>query len=196
MGIIAAAALLLATQTVPVKNIPNLTASPQASKSRLDEIWDHVDNRIITQSDVWFELGEFPLCVSLLRVQSGYAPDDFDIVTNLGWMLENIERVDDAREVYLDFGNRHKSDPNAMYSLGFSYYNYKRYDDAIKVLEPTLIHNPGPNTYRTLAKSYEKKGQPKDAVRIWELELKKFPNEPTAIANIKRVKAKLGSGGK
>ncbi len=193
MGLIAATAFILATQ-----GAPKIVSKSEgvASQARLNEIWDHIDNRFITQSDVWFELGEFPSCVALLKVQTGYSPDDYEMMTNLGWMLENIEQYDEARAVYLDFGTRHPKIGDAMYALGFSYFNRKEYQNAIKVLEPTLIHNPSPNTYRILARSYELISKPLDAIRIWELELKKYPNELSAIANIKRVKLKLASGGK
>lgn len=202
MGIITAAALILTTQKIPSdakslrKIVPLVESGAQVSKARLNEIWDHIDNRFVTQSDVWFELGEFPSCVSLLKVQAAASPDDYDLMTSLAWMLENIDRYDDAQAVYLDFGTRHPKNGDAMYDLGRFYYQKKDYANTIKVLEPTLALNPGPNTYRTLARAYELSGKPNDAIRIWELELKRFPNELTAIANIKRVKAKMAGGGK
>ena len=193
MGIIAATAFILATQGAP-KLVTK--SEGMASEARLNEIWDHIDNRFITQSDVWFELGEFPSCVALLKVQTGYSPDDYEMMTNLGWMLENIERYGEARAVYLDFGTRHPKIGDAMFALGLSYSIKKEYAEVIRVLEPTLVNNPSPNTYRTLARSYEMLKKPLDAIRIWELELKRFPNELSAIANIKRVKAKMAAGGK
>ncbi len=193
MGIIAATAFILATQGAP-KIVTK--SEGMATEARLNEIWDHIDNRFITQSDVWFELGEFPSCVALLKVQTGYSPDDYEMMTNLGWMLENIERYGEARAVYLDFGTRHPKIGDAMFALGLSYSIKKEYAEVIRVLEPTLVNNPSPNTYRTLARSYEMLKKPLDAIRIWELELKRFPNELSAIANIKRVKAKMAAGGK
>ena len=193
MGIIAATAFILATQGAP-KLVTK--SEGMASEARLNEIWDHIDNRFITQSDVWFELGEFPSCVALLKVQTGYSPDDYEMMTNLGWMLENIERYGEARAVYLDFETRHPKIGDAMFALGLSYSIKKEYAEVIRVLEPTLVNNPSPNTYRTLARSYEMLKKPLDAIRIWELELKRFPNELSAIANIKRVKAKMAAGGK
>jgi tetratricopeptide (TPR) repeat protein len=203
MGLIAAATFILATQTAPkgeravaVTVPPSIQQGVSPSKARLDEIWDHIDNRFVTQSDIWFEEGEFPSCVALLKVQSAYQPDDYEMMTNLGWMLENIEKIDEARAVYLDFGKRHPEIGDAMYALGFSYFNKKEYAKSIEVLEPTLAHNPSQNTYRTIARAYELLNKPNDAIRVWELELTKFPNEASAKANIARVKAKLAGGGK
>ena len=216
MGLISTASFILATQVPPPpQGGPNQTPGlkfgsalhekdeqeAEAPKivvpqDRISEIWDHVDNRLVTQSDVWFERGEFPMCISMLRVQYAYSPNDQDVMSSLGWMLENVEQIDDARGVYIDFSKNNPDNADAIFSLGFSYYNKKDFDNTIKFLEPSLTKNPSPNTYRILAKAYEKKGKFSDAVRVWEVELKRFPGEPTAIANIKRVKAKMGSGGK
>ena len=210
MGLIAATALILATQTAPEiadtmktahghgGSVVKLKDTSQSgvSKARLDEIWDHIDNRVNTQSDLWFEDGEFPKCISLLRVQYAYTPDDYDIMTSLGWMLENVHEMDKAREVYLEFNNRHPEDGGAMFALGNSFYTKKDYDNTIKVLEPILTKAAPLDAYIIVAKSYERKGKLVDALRIWELELKKYPNAGTATINIKRVKAKIAAGGK
>ena len=200
MGLITTAAFILATQMPPEGdfNPDSSLLSAEAgnpSKDRLAEIWNHIDNRLINQSDLWFDLGEFPRCVALLQVQCAYSPDDYDVMTSLGWMLENIDRKEEAKSVYLDFGKRHPHEGDAMFALGFMYSNAKDYDNAIKVLEPTLSLNVSPNTYRTLAKAYERKKNYKDAIRVWELELKKYPDEDTAKNNINRVKAKMAKGG-
>lgn len=203
MGLIAATAFILATQSQPVAKGPSTVDTSvrkvlgtQASDDRINEIWDHVDNRVIRQLDLWFDNGEFPPSVSLLKVQHAYQPDDYETVTNLGWMQENTEALTDARATYLDYMVTHPKDGDAAFPLGMSYYLKREFEKAIQYLEPSLGNKPGPNTYRVLAKCYERIKKYKDAIRIWELELKRFPNEPTAIANIKRVKAMMGSGGK
>lgn len=204
MGFIAIASFVLAVQTQPKGTPAQKTAKPALTKvssegfsnTRLSEIWDHIDNRVLMQTDIWYELGEFPSCVSLLRIQAAYTPDNYDVCTNLGWMLENIDRNDDALAAYLDFGNRHPNVGDAIFALGNAYFNMKDYKNSIKYLEPSLDKHPNENSYRILAKAYERDGRPKEAIRIWELELTRFPNEQTPIANIKRVKAKMAAGGK
>lgn len=198
MGLIASAAFLLATQTAPAV-LQKTAPAPEVkvSQERIDEIWEHIDNRVIRQQDIWYQDGEFPTIVSLLKVQVGYQPDDYDTMTNLGWMQENIEEWADAEATYREFIRLHPKDGDAPFPLAWLFYNYKkRYEDAIKVLEASLPNKPGPNTYRVLAKSYERIKKYDQAIRVWELELKRWPGEPTAIGNIKRVKAKLANGGK
>lgn len=194
MSLIATAAFILATQTKPSgKPAAAVSASAVASQSRLDEIWDHVDNRVIRQMDIWYDDGEFPTIVSLLKVQYAYAPDDYDTATNLGWMQENIELWSDAKETYRSFKDAHPTDGDAAFPLGWIYYQHEKdYAKAAEIFEASLKYNPRPNTYRMLASSYEKQKKYKDAIRIWELQLKRWPDELPAKANIKRVKAKMG----
>jgi tetratricopeptide (TPR) repeat protein len=216
VGLISTAAFILATQLPPNKgenlnqSEPGISAdeveskpkarieksAPQVPADRMSEIWDHIDNRINTQSDIWFEDGQFPQCISLLRVQHAYSPNDYDVMTSLGWMLENVQEMDHAREIYLQFSQRFPNNGDAIFALGNSYYATKDWDKAIKYLEPSLAKSSGPDSYIVVAKSYERQGKLADALRIWELELKNFPEIPTAIVNIKRVKAKIASGGK
>ncbi len=199
MSFIAAAAFILATQTkpeaserlVPKVSVPSLRQE-EASQDRLDEIWGHVDNRVVTQLDVWFELGEFPLSASLLNIQYRYEPDDENTMTNYGWMLENIEQLNEAREVYVEYIKSHPEDADAPFALAFSYNKARDYANVIKILEPTMTKTPHPNSYRLLAKAYERMKRDKDAVRVWELQLKAFPGDETVMMNIKRVKARMG----
>ncbi len=198
MGLITVAAIALVLNPQAGSSKPKTAAKPTSdvSQDRINEIWGHVDTRINNQADIWYELGEFPSCVSLLRVQSGYQPHSYDICTNLGWMLENIELPMEAIDVYVDFANRHPNWGDAMFPAGNAYYNLKDYPNAIKYLGASLSKNPTQNTYRVLARAYERSGKLQDAIRTWELELKRFPKELTPIANIKRVKAKIAAGGK
>ena len=180
MNLITTASILLATQTgsAPVQD-------------RVDEIWTHVDNHIIRQMDFWFDDGEFPATVELLKVQVAYE-SSYENVTNLGWMLENIDRYDLVPPVYLKYQKDHPEDPDACYPLGWHYYLLRNWQKVIEVLEPSLKRNPTPNTYRTLAKSYEREKKYQDAIRIWEMQLKRWPDDIPCKANIERVKKKMG----
>jgi tetratricopeptide (TPR) repeat protein len=166
-----------------------LTSAVHA-QDRVDEIWTHVDNRVVRQLDTWFDDGEFPAIVELLRVQVAY-DSDYDNVTNLGWMLENIERYEEVPKVYLDYQKKHPEDPDCIYPLGHHYYIRKNYKRTIEVLEPSLKRNPTQNTYVILAKSYEREKMFKDAIRVWELQLKRWPDNGPAKVNIERVKKKI-----
>lgn len=182
-GIIAATAALLATQ--------GSSAAPPLN--RLDEIWAHVDNRVVNQLDLLFEDGEFPTATSILKVQYAYEPHNYDTMTNLGWMLENIEKLPEAREVYKTYIREHPNDANATMALGYSYYMKREYKETIATLEPSLSRLPTGNSYIILAKAYERLNDFKNALRVWEAQAERFPGGAVDV-NIKRVKAKLKGG--
>jgi tetratricopeptide (TPR) repeat protein len=167
--------------------------SSASAQDRSAEIWDHIDSRLIRELDYQFEDGNFPFVVDLLRVQLAYEPNNYETFTNLGWMLENIEREAEAEQMYADLRSQFPKNAEAAYPLGFFYYMKKRYAECIEVLEPTLSARPAPhkNTFIILAKSYERLSKFKEALRIWELQLKNNPGDGSTKVNIDRVKKKI-----
>lgn len=180
------------------------TAAP--IPDRMTQIWNAVSDRMTDQVDEWFEEGEFPKVIQLLRFQFAMYPNDYEIATNLGWMCENVEDYDMATKVYQDFNRLNPTDPDAALPLGemlFRRANNVRKNDALRnsllnqaiaVLEPTLkkkgMHG---NNYRILASSYERLGRFKDAKRILEIYIKIAPNDGQAKVNLARVEKKLQS---
>ncbi len=161
------------------------------AQDRVDEIWTHATNRMADQLDQSFEDGDYPFVISMLRISFADEPKNYDVATNLGWMLENVHEWDQAEEFYKNFSSDNPGNPEAAYPLGFFYYMRKRYVEAERVLEPTLPRAVHGNTFRILAKSYEREKKFSDAIRVWELQLKKWPDDGAAKANIDRVKKKM-----
>lgn len=159
----------------------------------VDRVWEHVDLRLVRQVDVWFENGEFPRVISLLRARWHLSPKDYEMATDLGWMLENVKETEEAIEVYEKFIKVDPKNPNVRYPLAFLYNQKKQYEKVISILEPTLTMKPAPdaNSFRTCAKAYERLGKIKDAIRVWEMQLKVYPGDLAAKANIDRAKKKL-----
>lgn len=161
------------------------------AQDRSKLIWDSVHAQLETQIDVWFEKGEFPKIVQLLRVQNQFVPSDYEVATNLGWMLENIEQWDEALSVYVRFRKQNPTDPDSAYPEAHFYFGKKAYAKIPPLLEPTIAKNPQPNAYRTLAHSYERMKLYADSKRIWETYLKRFPDDGAAKVNLAKVINKL-----
>lgn len=162
------------------------------AQDRVDEIWGHATNRIADQLDQSFEDGDFPFVISMLKVSFADEPKNYDTATNLGWMLENVQDWAEAEEFYKQFRLDNPGNPEAAYPLGYFYYIRKRYSEAEQVLEPTLKVAVHANTFRILAKCYEREKKYAEAIRVWELQIKKWPDDLPAKANIDRVKKKMG----
>lgn len=170
---------------------------PAASKDRVSEIWDYATERFTRQQDVWFEDGDYPATIQLLRVICEIHPNDYDLVTNLGWMLENVEAWDEALSVYSRFAKDNPKDPDRALPAADYYFRRHMYAPIPALLEVT-IGGPGhlhPNNYRILAHAYEKLGKLPDAERIWKKYIALAPDDLPAKNNLNRVEKKLAKKG-
>jgi tetratricopeptide (TPR) repeat protein len=174
--------------------IGSVFAAPKQKTQKQDRvkaIMGAIHTRIESQSDVWFDKGEFPRVVQLLRVQHGLDPNDYDIATNLGWMLENVEEWNEALAVYVRFRKLNPGDPDASYPEANFYFQKKAYAKVPPLLEPSIDKQPHPNSYRILAHAFERMKMYGDSKRIWQKYLKRFPNDGAAKVNLKRVEGKV-----
>ncbi len=163
----------------------------QASKARVDAIWNIANDRLSSQLDIWFEDGEFPTCIQLLKVQLELYPNDYDVATNLGWMEENIQRWDEAIATYSRYRDENPQDPDAPLALADFYFRQKVYTKIPALLEPAIPRKPHPNAYRILAHSYEKMKMYTDAKRVWDTYIEVAPSDLTAKVNREKIVKKL-----
>lgn len=150
-------------------------------------------DRIATQSDLWFESGEFPRTVQTLRARYEMYPSDYETATDLGWMLENIELWGEALATYVRFRHENADNPDASYPEANFYFLKRLYAEIPPLLEPSLKMDrpPHPNTYRVLAHSYDRLGLLADSKRVWELLVALTPDDDAAKVNLARVERKL-----
>jgi tetratricopeptide (TPR) repeat protein len=173
------------------------TAAAQApSQQRLDAIWSAVDGRVSQQIDDWFDTGDFPKAIHLLRFQNVYYPHDYDVATNLGWMQENVEEWDAALETYRLYSQNNPNDRDRALPEGDYLYRRKQYAKIPELFEPYIKLKPHPNVYRILAHTYEKLNRYTDAKRIWLAYVAAYPNDLAGQSNLRKVEKKLASGTK
>lgn len=163
----------------------------QPDPARMDAIWAEANNRVADQVDVWFDDGDYPKVIQLLKMHTEMFPADYDIATNLGWMQENVQDYPAAIKTYERFRERNPHDPDAALALAEFYFRQKRYKDVIPLMEPAIVGKPHPNAFRMLAHSYEKLGDLKNSERVWKLYIARAPSDLTAQANLRRVEKKL-----
>ena len=167
-------------------------AKPQTKSPRQDVIWDSAHNRFVTQLDYWFDDGDFPRCIQLLKVMSDLDPDDYETATDLGWMLENVEQYDAALAVYVKYKKDNPREADAPFPEANFYYKQKLFAKVPSLLEPSLLLKPHPNSWRLLAHSYEKLGMLADSKRVWNSYLRLFPTDEAGKGNLRRVEGKIG----
>jgi tetratricopeptide (TPR) repeat protein len=161
---------------------------------RVDAIWEAVNDRISTQIDVWFEDGEFPMAIQLLRVQADMKPHDYDVVTNLGWMLENVHEWDLALQTYKDYRKNNPNDPDAALAEADYWFRKKKYAPVIPLLDK-ITNKAHPNAFRILAHSYERLNKLKESQQTWKRYIALKPTDLTAKNNLRRVERKIAEKG-
>lgn len=165
--------------------------SAAAEESRVAAVLEAADARLRAQSDIWFKDGDFPKVVQLLRVRANSDKADYDTWTDLGWMLENIERKDEALALYVSYRRANPQDPDGAFPEANYYFKLKLYAKVPPLIEPTLDRGPHGNSWRILAHSYERMGLLTDSRRVWERYIGGHPEDETAKANLRRVIGKL-----
>ena len=167
--------------------------APKTGSTREAEIWSAFNDRVTTQIDVWFKDGEFLKSIQIISVQYELDPKDYEVATNLAWMLENVEEWDKGLAVYKRYAKDNASSPDAFQPLAESYFLKRKFADAITVLAPIVGKVPKlhPNMYRMLGTSYERVKKYKEAIPVWEMYIKLAPNDGQAKVNLERVKTKL-----
>lgn len=170
-------------------------APTEVETPRMKAIWAAAFNRSTEQIDMWFEAGDFPRCVQLLRVLYEIRPSDYEAATNLGYMLKSTDAYDEELAVYVRFRRENPKDPDAPFPEANFYFERKVYAKIPALLEPSLKLKPHGNSYRRLAHAYERLGLVSDAARVWTEFLHVSPNDEPAKNNLKRVQTLLRTDG-
>ncbi|MBN8689662.1 MAG: hypothetical protein J0L72_02590 [Armatimonadetes bacterium] len=167
------------------------TASAQSADEREQDIMFAAHDAMSEQVDVWFHGTDFPRCIQLLYFQYEIDQHDYELATNLGWLLESTDRHNEALAIYIRYRKDNLTDPDAALPEAQYYFMRKAYAKVPPLVEPALAKNPHPNMYRILAHSYEKMGMLGDCLRIWNKYLALNPSDLAAKKNRDRVKQKL-----
>ena len=161
--------------------------------ARMQQIWRRVENRMTDQTDIWFGAGDYPASINLLRFENAEDPKDYEFVTNLGWMLENVENYDEALVVYVRYRKQNAGMADAPFPEANFYFSRHAYSKVPPLLETTIAAKPHPNSYRLLAHAYEKLGLLPDAVKVWKKLIADHPEDIGAKANLKKMEARLST---
>ena len=169
-----------------------LAMAPQTD--RVDAMWDSFSETLDRRMDQYYHAGLFEECVSLLQIMRVMEPGDAQISANLAWMYGNLGRLNEELAEYERFQMQNPNNEQGAVALAQAYAARKQYDKIIPLLQPRVATSMFLPTFSLLARAYEEKGRLREALGIWELRLKKFPDDANAKRNISRLKTKLGIG--
>lgn len=166
-------------------------AAAQTDAERMNAIWRIAHERLELQNDYWFDAGDFPRAIQSLRVMNAVYQSDYEVATNLGWLLESTEAWDEALVVYIRYGKENAGDPDAAYPEANFYFMKKAFAKVPPLIEPTISKKPHPNSFRILAHAYDRIGMLKDSARVWKAYIELAPKDEAAKVNLKRVENKM-----
>ena len=169
-----------------------VAAKGPGQKDRSALILNMVRSRATQQHDAWFNDGDYPRAIQSIRVLHELFPHDYELETDLGWMLENVEDYGGAIAVYIEYRKSFPKDPEAYYPEAELYFREHLYAKVPPLIEPSLKlgSHPHANSYRILAGSYERLGLFSDSKRIWDAYLAFTKDDGQAKANRDRVEKK------
>jgi len=168
-----------------------LAQNTKIDSKRMDAIHEATVARLRTQIDVWFDRGDYPRLTQCLRYLATAEPGDYEAQTDLGWMLENMERYDEALAVYMRYRKAFPNQPDAAFPEAYFYFTHRAYAKVPPLLEPTLEAHPHPDSFRILAHAYDRLGLLADSKRTWEALIAWHPNDLAAKANLEKVVKKI-----
>ena len=175
-----------------------VTGFAQTTEDRVNEIVYHTIVRASGDADTAFDVGAFPLATQNLTYLSYFAPSSEKVVSDLIFMLLNIDRWDQLIVVGQRYADNNPNDPDAGLPLAERLFALRTmYPRVVSLLEPRihLETKPHPNSYRVLAHSYSRMGLHADAVRVWEELLKFKPDDVAALRNLEKEKQRVKGGG-
>lgn len=188
VGTMVAACMIASAQGAPSAQ-PR--SNPLASAVRQAEIWERVDSRLVEYVDRWFEDGDLDRVLSGLRLRYAMWPNDYEVVTDLGWILESMDKADETLGLYIRFRLNNPKNVESAYPEAEFYFRRRQFARVPALLEPRLSLRPHPNNFRILAHSYERMGMLRDSLRVWELYLAVAPDDTAAKNNRERVRKRI-----
>ena len=165
----------------------NLVAAPSAS-SQSDEIISEADGYLIQVADQKFKDGEWESLLPILRFRVELYPADYDAVTDLGFILENGRKADDALAVYAKYRAAAPTDVDRFLPEATLYFGKKNWAKVVETLAPIAETKCHPNNLRMLARSYEKLGNLEKAESTYAEIFKRNPKDGAARVNVDRIK--------
>ncbi len=193
MPVITALAFIAMTQTggeSPKQQPSGLPAKKVAApkpKTAEQMVETAIYNRLNQQADIWFKDGDYPKIIQMLKIQNGFDPADYEAATNLGWLLESIEKPEEAAEVYERYAVSNPNDPDSALPRAQQHFLKRRWKEAIAAGEKFLTPKSHPNLYRIVANSYERLKEYKKSRATWERYLKLHPDDAPAKARLATV---------
>lgn len=146
-------------------------------------------------ADAYFHDGDYVRIVALCRISVELDQSFDEAYSSAGYLLWSMGEIPSA-DALLEYGTRRSKKPGQLHDeMGQQLFRTKRYADAARYLEKAIkLGGVEVSAYSSLGHSYTKLSKFEDAVRVWQLAVKKFPNYPGGPKNLKDAQERLKNG--
>ncbi|MBC8135862.1 MAG: hypothetical protein H8F28_08265 [Fibrella sp.] len=167
--------------------------APAAKPSvQLDGLEYRVIDRVWANTDHYFHEGDYNRIVALCRVCVESDPEFDEAYSCAAWILWSMGDKPAANTLMAYGTKRAKTKWKAEYTFAEQLMVRREYKDALPHLQNATKSPAAPViAWKQLGHAYEKTGDLKNSLVTWQYILKRFPDEPSAPNNLKRVQGKL-----
>lgn len=166
-----------------------VAGAQDVDESRVQEILYHVESRAREESNTMFDQGNYPKAIQSQRMRYELRTWDEELATDLIWMYGNIRDSGSALAYAIRFRETNPKSPDRGYPEAQLYNEWRMFARVPRVLEPDILMQPPPhrNTFTLLSAAYMRMGFYQDVVRVLDIALKAYPEEPAFLRNRSRA---------
>jgi tetratricopeptide (TPR) repeat protein len=147
-------------------------------------------NRLLEQADVYWHRGEYDNVRATYAILTDLDPTFLDGWQNYGWILWAGLQQDDAAMRVFQRGLEYHPDTWELYfEISNLEYHRRRFLSAAEWSAKATQHDAPMYVWHMRAHCLEYAGEIGKAKAMWKQIISKFPNDPPAPANLKRIEA-------
>ena len=175
---------------------PVVAQDKDPDPSRVAEILFYTEVRAIGEADVAFEEGDYPKIIQQQRIRYELRPWDEMLASDLIWMLGNIEYEGERVARALKFIEDSPELVDRGLPAAQVFWQRQMFARIPAVLEPDLNREPPPHrtVFTLLSSAYRRMGYDRDVIRVIDVALKHFPDDPALLRNRASAELRLRGG--
>jgi len=162
---------------------------PTRSSQVIQAIYDRVLEDLEVRNDRHWHNGEFAAHVRISRLMAELCPTCEDVYTNGAWLMESLERHDEATAFYELGLSRNPKSCDMHYDFAQFLFRHDRASEALPHARESVRLSCTWHSWHLLAHIYEHLGRRDDAIKTWKDAIKRFPDDDVAKRNLERLEA-------
>jgi tetratricopeptide (TPR) repeat protein len=150
---------------------------------------DRAVNQLLVRSDVYWHAGDYDSVRACYAIITDLDPKYVEGWQNYGWIMWSALANDDAAMRVFLRGLRYNPGPYDLYfEIGNLEYHRRHFLSAAQWMAKATARKAPFGVWHMRAHCLEYAGQVEKAKALWAVIIRRFPNDPLAKTNLKRLK--------